>query len=333
MIVLQEKRDNPRLNIYLASSLRHEDEEKRSFSIVRNISSTGLYLTTKSQYEHGSITDCIVSIDDKPISFTGKVVRMSNNEPYNGYGIHITDIDEEDMEELNAFIEKSFYEKMNNPNDVTNLSYEISSDRFGFDKNDYRSSDNFSPNDFNYIETEGHNSRLLQANFPYMMNIEEFDTSLQDDQTKAEIDNILAMNWINDSKNVLISSREHSSRLGLAIGIGTKAIAGGYKVTYTTMRDLLNFYNTERQSTDSMFMINRFMSSRAVIIDQSDLYLSAEDANTFYKFVNEVYGKTSLIMLSNLTFEDWKDSLGNSQTFDTISSRLEHNVYLRGYLN
>ena len=113
MIVLQENRESPRLNIFVGSSIRCKDEDRKIFSIVRNISSTGVYVTTKEQFTEGSITDCLVSLGDRVISFEGEIVRTENVEPYYGYGIEITEIADRDRDKLDGFIYKTFSEIIN----------------------------------------------------------------------------------------------------------------------------------------------------------------------------------------------------------------------------
>lgn len=336
MIVLQENRESPRLNIFVGSSIRCKDEDRKIFSIVRNISSTGVYITTKEQFTEGSVTDCLVSLGDRVISFEGEIVRTENVDPYYGYGIEITDIADRDRDKLDGFIYKTFSEIINQSSSDLDDEQVCKQNILSYDDmNDTnRYLGNYRHEDVNYIETDGMQSRLLQADFPFAASIDDFDFSLQSAEVKELIDSILSLDWIDDAKNIMLFGPTGSGKTHLAIGMGRKAIEQGYKVSFITMDALLNVIKTERILPKSKFKLNKITESRVVIIDEAGMLpLSKQDANLIYQFAGRLYGKTSIVMTSDMTFEQWEQSIGDSDTVNLLLNRLAYNVSLRGLLN
>lgn len=332
MVVIQDKRENPRLNICLSSSVKLENEEKRSFSIVRNISNTGIFLTTQKKYEHGSITDCIVSLEDETISFRGEVVRNIEDDKYQGYGIHITEIDEVDNGKLNKFVENGFYEIMNEAIDESEVEQACQESVISYDEiNNY---DEYIGPDAELIASDGNASRLLQASFPFITSINDYDFSCQSAEIKSQIEDILNLEWVKAAKNIMFLGPSGSGKTHLAIGIGVKAIECDYKVSFITMNNIISLMKTERMLPKSRYKLSRISESRVIIIDEVGMIpLSKQEANMFFQFINRVYGKASIIITSDLTSEQLKESIGDAGTVNLLFNRLEHNVWLNGLVN
>ncbi len=331
MILMDEKRENPRLHISLGSSIRSEEEDRRAFSIVRNVSSTGIYLTTKKQYTEGSTTDCIVSIDDDMICFKGEIVRTCDHNPYFGYGIEITEIDDKDGYKLDKFIEESM-SLMNGYESHNTESEHSGEDLLSYDSGIYPGS--IGDADIGIIGTEGEDGRMIQANFPFNATLEEFDLTNQLPEVNNHIEDILTLRWLEEAKNILIFGPSGAGKTHIAVGIGMKAIENGYKVSYTTMNELLDFIKNQNVDPICKYMLNKIMNSRVVIIDEAALTpLSSEDTNGFFQLVSKLYGKASLIITSDLTFEQLENSIGDSATVKLIQDRLVHNISLRALVN
>jgi DNA replication protein DnaC len=330
VISMHEKRYAPRLNIYLASSLKEESDPQRAFSIVRNISGTGMFLTSKKQYEKGSVAECVVSVDDTPISFKGEVVRTENCDAYFGHGIKITEIDEDSRRELNDFLERNILPPM------VEMDCE-----FGTDFSHQENVLNLNSHDIdidgihlNYIYSDGKASRLKQANFPFVSALEDFDMESQGAEFKNQLDEILTFDWVKKSNHILLFGTSDLVKTKLAVGIGMKAIDAGYKVVYTSMSDLVELFNTERTSLESKFTLNKILNSNVVVIDKAGTTpLALANANAFFQFVSALHGKASIVMASEAPFDQWKCDLGDMATTNLILERMEYNLFLKGLLN
>jgi len=325
MMVLQEQRNNPRLNTYLGSSIKDDCDEKGNFSIARNLSITGAYLTTKKQFESGSILDCTVSLNDDAISFSGEIVRTIEEGAYFGYGVQITNIEEEDQNRLEQYIDIGFGDK------TACLEPHYDSDSYAQSGVLYNDGSTY---DVDYIKTDGKESRLVQAGFPYYASLEGYDYTYQAPMVKGQIDDLLSMNWVEEANNVIFFGPTGSGKTHMAIAIGSKAIESGYKVSFVTMRDLLNILKAETAATDNRYKLNKLLESRVVIIDEMGYQpISKQEANMLFKFVSKIYGKTSVVMTTDLTYEELKETIGDSTITNLLLDKLTHSIWLRNIIN
>ena len=332
MIVMQENRDNPRINISLGASVKHESEEQRAFSIVRNISKTGVFITTKKQYVEGCIAQCVISLEDEAIQFKGEIVRSKVHDPYYGYGIEITEIDNKDSDKLEEFIDKSL-ESINSELKYESDNYDLSQNNIiSFDEDGFAG--NIDGDIRSYIETDGKESRLLQANFPFHASVEEYNFTYQDPVVKEQIERIELLEWVEKAKNLMLLGPSSSGKTHLAIGIGTKAIEAGYKVSFTTGDALINLLKTERALPRSRYQLSKFVNSRILIIDEfCALPISKHEGHMLYQFLSKLYGRISIVLTSDLTIDQLRQMTCDSELMDLLASNLESNIWLKSLIN
>jgi len=325
MMVIQEQRDNPRLNTYLGSSIKEDINEKRAFSIARNLSTTGAYLTSKKQIEVGSILDCTVSIDDNSISFSGEVVRKLDDGAYFGYGVQIENIDDEDRKRLEGYIDSGFAGTM------ASLEPNYNKDSSAQSSVSYTDGAAY---DINFVQTDGKESRLVQAGFPFYATVEGYDFTYQSELVKSQVEELRLMDWVEQVNNVIFFGPTSSGKTHLAIALGTEAIEKGYKTTFVTMSELLNLLKTERAFAHNKFKLNRIIESRVVVIDEMGyLPVSEQEANMLFHFISKIYGKASIVMTTDLTNEQLKESIGDSAVMNMLLDKLTHSVWLRSLIN
>ncbi|MGE5328215.1 MAG: ATP-binding protein [Deltaproteobacteria bacterium] len=325
MIVLQEQRNNPRLNTYLGSSLKDEYNDKKNFSIAKNLSITGAYLTTKKQFETGSILDCTVSLDDDAINFSGEIVRKIDESSCFGYGVQITNIEEDDQKRLEQYIGEGFSKK------AVYLEPHYSSDSSA--QSDVLYNDG-AAYDIEYIKTDGKESRLVQAGFPFYASVEDYDYTYQAPMVQGQIDDLLSMSWVEETNNVIFFGPAGSGKTHMAVAIGSKAIENGYKVSFVTLSELLNLLKPESNTADNRYKINRILESRVVIIDEMGYQpVSKQEANMLFQFISKIYGKASIVMTTDLTYEQLKESLGDSTVTNLLLDKLTHSIWLRNIIN
>jgi len=106
---MDTKRKDARLDTKLSSSIKGIGEAKRHFCIIKNVSHKGVFLTAKAPFVLGQTVECIISFDEKSITFFGIVRRVGEDEfGIDGYGIEIIEIEEDNERVLEEFIELGY---------------------------------------------------------------------------------------------------------------------------------------------------------------------------------------------------------------------------------
>ena len=73
--------------------------------------------------------------------------------------------------------------------------------------------------------------------------------------------------------------------------------------------------------------MSRLMLSSTLIDELSYINLKPEQANIFFRLVDERYNKKSTIITTNLDFEEWPNFLGNPPLARALVSRLRHDCH------
>lgn len=171
---------------------------------------------------------------------------------------------------------------------------------------------------------------LGKVNNVYVLKtIAEFDFDFQKSITKKQINRLLEMDWIDSVFNLMFLGPPGVGKTHISIALGFKAVEMGYRVTYTSMDNLVYSLKTREISRKSKGRINRIYSSDLIIIDEIGyLPITREEANMFFQLISDLYEQTSIIITSNKGFEDWNELLGDPALTTAILDRLTYKCEL-----
>ena len=171
-------------------------------------------------------------------------------------------------------------------------------------------------------------ARLLNwARFPYLKTLNEFDLSKQQSLTKRQLKELEELSWLEQMFNIILLGPPGAGKTHLAIGIGLEAIQKGFQVAFVTMGDLVYMLKNEEYVKSSQVRLKRIRKTDLLIID--DLMYMAMDqreANFLFHLINHLYEKSSIILTSNKSPEQWTELIGDEGITTAILDRLLHRV-------
>lgn len=181
--------------------------------------------------------------------------------------------------------------------------------------------------ELNKRETKSIERRIKWARFPYYKTLQEFKVEEQTALTDRQLTQLQEFSWLEQQYNLILLGPPGVGKTFLAIGLGIEAIQRGFQVYFVTMGELIQLLKTQEFTHKSQVQIKKIQASDLVIID--DLMYMAMDqreANLFFQLVNHLYERSSIILTSNKSPDQWTELMGDEGITTAILDRLLHRV-------
>jgi DNA replication protein DnaC len=171
--------------------------------------------------------------------------------------------------------------------------------------------------------------RIRQARFPAVKSLDSFDFAAIPSLNKMLVLELARCAYIERRENVIALGNSGTGKTHVALGLGLAACQKGLPVGFTTASALVHELleaNTERRL---LRLQKQLTGYKLLIIDELGYVpLSTTGAELLFEVFSRRYERGSVIVTSNLPFDEWTGIFGAERLTGALLDRLTHHVHI-----
>jgi DNA replication protein DnaC len=178
-------------------------------------------------------------------------------------------------------------------------------------------------------EKKGTERRIREAAFPVQKTLDSFDFTALASLNKKLVLELSRCEYIPQRENVLWVGNSGTGKTHLAIALGLAACQAGYKVSFFTTAGLITQL-MEARDDKMLLRLRKQLSRRHLVIVDEFGYVpfSKTGAELLFEFFSERYERGSMMVTTNLPFDQWTEVLGSERLTGALLDRLTHRVHI-----
>lgn len=167
--------------------------------------------------------------------------------------------------------------------------------------------------------------RLKAARFPTLKTLETFDFAARPSVNKVMISQLARCEFIDKRENILFVGNPGTGKSHLAIALAAAACSKGYRVRFARVTELVTQLIEARDEHGLMSLKARLAKLDLLVLDELG-YVPASKigAELLFDVISTAYERTSLMVTTNLPFEQWTEVLGSERLTGATLDRLTH---------
>jgi DNA replication protein DnaC len=167
--------------------------------------------------------------------------------------------------------------------------------------------------------------RLKQARMPWDWTLETFPFEEQPSLNKGQIKTLAGLDFLSRANNIVLTGKTGTGKTGIAIGILREACLNGYRGSFYDAQDLLDELYASLADRSTSRLLKRLSRLQPLVIDKVDnLNVKPEQANAFFRLIDQRYNRVSTIITTSLDLTDWYELFEKKHLVDALLDRLRH---------
>ena len=146
---------------------------------------------------------------------------------------------------------------------------------------------------------------------------------------QRKIAGLTSCEYVEKQENIIALGNSGTGKTHLAIGLGIAACQKGFSVYFTTAAALVHELLEAREEKQLLRMQKRLSNYQLLIIDELGFVpFSKSGAELLFEIFSNRYERGSILVTSNLPFQEWTQVFGCDRLTGALLDRLTHHVHI-----
>ncbi len=171
--------------------------------------------------------------------------------------------------------------------------------------------------------------RIKAAKFPATKSLDSFDFKAIPSLNKPLVLELARCEYIDKYQNIIALGPSGTGKTHVALGLGLAACQKGLKVRFITAASLVHELIEAVDERRLQRFQKQLTSQNLLIIDELGVVpLSKTGAELLFEVISQCYERGSIIITSNLPFDEWTEIFGSERLTGALLDRLTHHVHI-----
>ena len=172
--------------------------------------------------------------------------------------------------------------------------------------------------------------RIKQAKFPTLKSLDSFNFTVIPSLftvipslNKAQVMELARCEYVDRKENIMLLGNSGTGKSHIATGLGLAACQKGLPVLFTTTASLSNELMEAKDERRLLRLQRQLARNKLLIVDELGFVpLSKTGAELLFEVFSQRYERSSVILTSNLPFDEWTEIFGSERLTGALLDRI-----------